>query len=168
MPTIEELTKEYKHLKLWTLPDSYFGELWPNYYSSGFGRSRDSDDLEESNFEVARKALESFEGVQVVRESHWAVGWVEWIAIPADSPEALQIADDLCERRDQYPVLDEADFSDRETERANDTWRGSFSDKERLDYIREYYDQFDFRSWADLRSCIRGEYFGGYASELIG
>lgn len=44
----------YKHIKRWTMPDSYFGETWPDYYSSGVGQSRDSDSLERSNFAEAR------------------------------------------------------------------------------------------------------------------
>lgn len=66
---------ELKHLTRWTMPDSYFGEVWPNYYRSGCGRSRDSDTLEESNFIEMLKALGGeTETVLVVRESHWAVG----------------------------------------------------------------------------------------------
>lgn len=37
-------------VKRWTMPDCYVGETWPDHYSSGFGQSRDSDDLEASNF----------------------------------------------------------------------------------------------------------------------
>ena len=33
--------------------------------------------------------------VIVVRETHWAVGWVEWIAIHQDDEKALKIADDI-------------------------------------------------------------------------
>src|SRR6266436_1054881 len=67
------MTYEPEHLKLWTMPDCYFGEVWPAYYSAGVGQSRDSDALERSNFACMLKAVggES-DTVQVVRESHWA------------------------------------------------------------------------------------------------
>ena len=31
-----------KHLKRWSMPPSYFGAVWPDYYSAGVGQSRDS------------------------------------------------------------------------------------------------------------------------------
>ncbi len=90
------MTYDPEHLKRWTLPDNYFGAEWPDYFSSGVGQSRDSDALERSNFTSMLTALggES-ETVIVVRETHWAVGWVEWIAIHQDDEKALKIADDI-------------------------------------------------------------------------
>ncbi len=108
------------------MPDSYFGAVWPAYYSSGFGQSRDSDDLEQSNFATAIAALggES-ETVEIVRESHWAVGWVEWIAIHQDDGDALEIADKLQDRMANYPVLNEEDWSQREWDHAQGNWEQS-------------------------------------------
>lgn len=40
-------------VKEWTRPDSYFGAEWHGWFSAGFGQSRDSDALEESNFQTA-------------------------------------------------------------------------------------------------------------------
>lgn len=154
-------------LNRWSPPDSYFGEAWLEYYRSGFGRSRDSDCLEESNFNSALAALggES-ETVQVVRESHWAVGWVEWIAIHESDDKAIAIAEGLNERRDDYPVLDEEDFSNRETESADEIWRDCYDDVGRIAYMRDRREQFEFNDWRDMRACARGEYFAGDASEL--
>ena len=78
-----------------------------SYYSAGVGQSRDSDCLEQSNFAVMLAALggES-ETVIVVRESRWAVGWVEWIAVHELDTVALAEADEQCERLANYPVLD--------------------------------------------------------------
>jgi hypothetical protein len=159
---------EPKHIKRWTMPKDYFGEVWPAYYSSGVGRSRDSDDLEESNFHTMLKLLggES-ETVQIVRESHWLVGWIEWIAIHQDDEKALQIADETKGRLEDYPVLDESDWCEREMESANTVWRECYSVAERVKYIRENRYQFEFRDYADLIGCVRGQYFAGYASELL-
>lgn len=90
------MTYDPEHLKRWTLPDNYYGAEWPNHFSSGVGQSRDSDAPERSNFERLLKALggES-ETVIVVRESHWSLGWVEWIAIHQDNEKALAIADEI-------------------------------------------------------------------------
>lgn len=46
-----------KSVQKWALPSSYMGETWYGYYMSGFGRSRDSDTIEESNFQVASEQL---------------------------------------------------------------------------------------------------------------
>jgi len=159
---------EPKHLKRWAMPSHYAGEVWPAYYGSGCGRSRDSDCLEESNFCTMLQLLggES-DTVTVVRESHWAVGWVEWIAIHQDDAKALQIADEARARLADYPVLDEDDWSEREQETANQIWRECYSPKERIRYVRDHRSQFDFHDFADLIGCIRGQFFNGYASELI-
>ncbi len=105
---MELLPYEPKHLKPWTMPANYIGECWPATYSAGVGQSRDSDALQRSNFACALEALGgTSETVQVVRENHWAVGWVEWIAIHQDDEIALKIADALQERLEEYPILDE-------------------------------------------------------------
>jgi hypothetical protein len=157
-----------EHLVRWTKPDSYFGASWPEYYSSGVGQSRDSDALEASNFRSMLKALggES-ETVLVVRESHWAVGWVEWIAIHETDDKALAAADEIKTALEDYPVVDEDDFSELKQEHAEQTWQNCFNDAARLAYIREHRSQFEFRDYADLIGCVRGRYFAGYASELL-
>lgn len=159
---------EPANLKLWTMPDSYIGPVWPATYSAGVGQSRDSDALERSNFRTMLKAIggES-ETVDVVRESHWAVGWVEWIAIHQDDERALRIADAQMERLADYPILDEDDFCELEGEDANETWKNCFAPLERIAWIREHSDQFDFRDYADLIGCVRGHYFAGYACDLL-
>lgn len=162
------MTYTPKFLKLWTLPSCYIGSTWDGFYSAGFGRSRDSGALERSNFEVAWKALQAVsENVQIVSENHWAVGWVEWIAIPADDYAALKAADEMVAAVDNYPALDDIDYFKREQTEADETWANCYNVKERVRYIREHSSQFDFRDLADMLRCVRGNYFAGYASELI-
>lgn len=159
---------EPKNLKLWTMPDSYCGAVWPAYYSAGLGQSRDSDALERSNFICTLRAIggES-ETVQVVRESHWAVGWVEWIAIHQDDDNALRLADEVQAGLADYPVVNEDHWSELEQEDANETWANCYSPQERVDYIRKHRDQFAFHDMGDLLGCVRGKYFAGYASQLL-
>jgi hypothetical protein len=144
------------------MPRHYFGDTWPDYYSAGVGQSRDSDCLEQSNFAVMLERLggES-ETVMVVRESHWAVGWVEWIAIHESDAAALAIADAQQERLQNYPVLDEDDFCQRENDAANEVWRNCYDWHGRVKYIRANRSQFDFRDFADILGCVRGDYFAG-------
>jgi len=128
-------------LERWTRPDSFMAmdSGW-QYSKAAFvflGRHRDSDLLTESNFECALAALggES-DTVRVVREGHWAVGWVEWIAIHESDTKALNIADDILCALSDYPVLDESDFSEREWNAAQDCWE-SLPLSERLDLCRK-------------------------------
>lgn len=162
------MTYDPTHLKLWKMPDHYAGEVWPDYYSSGVGQSRDSDALERSNFTSMLALLggES-ETVIVVRESHWLVGWVEWIAIHSSDAKALEIADDAKGRLNDYPVLDENHFSEVEQEDADQTWANCFDWRERIAYIREHRYQFEFHNYRDMLGCIRGQYFVGYPGDLL-
>jgi len=116
---------EPQHLKRWTMPDHYFGAVWPAYYSAGVGQSRDSDTLERSNFACMLQALggeDSDETIIVARESHWAVGWIEWIAIHQDNETALQIADKIKGELADYPAINDDHWSELEWTEAADYW----------------------------------------------
>jgi len=157
-----------KHLKRWTRPECYIGESWPEHYSAGVGQHRDSDALARSNFACMLKALggES-ETVKVVHEGHWAVGWVEWIAIHESDSQALETADEIAAALEDYPVINEDHWSELEMQEANEVWKDCYTAQERIDYIREHRDQFDFYDFRDMLAVVRGEYFNGYASELL-
>lgn len=168
-------------MKPWTRPSNYIGARWHGWLMF-LGRTRDSDCLEISNFECALArvkeasnrelsitddTVEDCPSVHVVSENHWAVGWVEWIAIHPSDTGAVQEAEKIESELEDYPVLDESDFSEREMDEANRIWRDCFLPSERIEYIRARRPQFDFRDLADMLSCVRGNYFSGYVSELI-
>lgn len=163
------MTYEPTNLQRWTRPDHYIGESWPDYYSSGFGQSRDSGALERSNFRSALAALGGeTETVIVVRERHWAVGWVEWIAIHESNDMALQKADDLRDAYENYPVVDESAWSEEEHNEAQEVWANCYDNKGRIAYMRKHRGQFDFSTLAEVFLCARGKAFWGDASELLG
>jgi hypothetical protein len=144
-------------LKKWALPQCYVGEHWDDYYSAGVGRSRDSEPLEESNFAVTlRKLGGESETVIVVRENHWAVGWVEWIAIHENDVGALAIAGQLAERREDYSVLDESDWSEREDEACRQVWEECLNQGERVHYLRSHSYTGGF---SDLLKAVRGSWY---------
>lgn len=136
----------------WKHPSNYIGVTWEGWYSAGFGRSRDSDALEESNFQVALAQLEklntelpipegckvsdmnSCDSVTVVSENHWAVGWVEWIAIHSSNTAALAKARELCESANDYPALNEDHWSNLEYERAYPRGYKTLADVNLLDH----------------------------------
>lgn len=86
-------------------------------------QTRDSDTLSESNFAAALTALggES-DTVEVHRFGHWGPGWVEIIIMdPADAAR-VAVAEELVGRLENYPVLNEDDWSRREYDRAYEWW----------------------------------------------
>ena len=165
------------NLSQWEHPSHYFGATWEGYYVF-LSQNRDSDALTRSNFRCGLAAIggevgaietdtgEEIHPVTVVRESHWACGWIEWIAIHESNVEALRIANRIMEKLEDYPVIDEDDWSEEEDREANQIWRNCYDERDRIHYMREHSSQFEFRDFADLRSQVRGAYFGGYASDL--
>jgi hypothetical protein len=146
---------------------NYMGKVIPDNFLILMSRSRDSDILSESNWDCALKTLggES-ESVRIDRFGHWACGWYELLSVDENSPQ-IHTAVELEAAIENYPVLDESDFSERESEEANQVWAFNFNDHDRIDYIRKYREQFEFQSFRDLLSCARGEWFQGWASELL-
>ncbi len=159
----------YEHLNRWTLPRDYAGATWEEYYSSGVGQSRDSDALERANFAAMWKALQSCETPQIVRESHWAVGWVEWIAIHESDHKALAIANEIKDKLNDYPVIDEELFSRYEDDECETVWRDCYDAKERAQYLRDHVHKvYPFPGetpYTMLRKAVKGDW--GYAANLL-
>jgi len=142
-----------------------------------FNTHQDADALKRSNWRCFGQALRALPAVQdwagedspiaEERASHWAVGWVDYLLVNPACPEAVSEAERLLTCFEDYPVLDEFDFREEESNEANEVWQNCYSPKDRLTYIRENRSQFYFCSFADLLSCVRGEHFAGYASELL-
>lgn len=174
MKTIE--VYEPENLERWSMPSNYGGEVWPEYFVF-LGQNRDSDALTRANFDSAVEALKAIpepEGWgedqnpwEIVREGHWAVGWVEWITIHQDATQHLEAANEMAGALSDYPVLCDERFSEYEETEAQEVWERCYSPQERIKYIRQHRSQFEFRSFSDLLGSVRGQYFGGYASDLI-
>lgn len=168
MKTIQENNREVGS-------SAYWGER--GHWFIAAAQHRDSDCLTRSNFRCFKASLNELPEVKnwpgeftpVVVESfnHWAVGWVEYLLIDPTATETVKLAEKLRAKLDDYPVLDENDFSELENNEANETWANCFRESERIKYIREHRSQFEFQSFADLLRCVRGKYFAGYASELL-
>lgn len=151
---------------------AYFGDR-PEWLIA-FSENRDSDCLARSNFRCFKTALEKSvpaelreDLVSVERFSHWACGWIDYLIINPEAVATVALAEKLQAKLDDYPVLNEEDWSALESEEADSTWRNCYNVRERIAYIREHLSQFEFRGMADLLGCVRGKYFAGYASELL-
>jgi hypothetical protein len=151
----------------WDSPANYIGETPAPEWLCVLTRTRDSSILAESNWRCAVIALggES-DNVTIDRFGHWVCGWWEALSVRADSAQH-RIAQEIVSALADYPVLDEQDYSELESEEADKVWRVCYSVSERVDYIREHRTQFEFRGYADMLGCVRGEYFCGYANGLL-
>jgi len=140
-------------LPKWEHPSDY-GGFSPDGDFLVYSRTRDSDCLDNSNYECIladlEKLAETFpeppendtdsgeEGwVYDFRASHWAVGWVETILVRKDAPEAIQKAVyETLGALSDYPVYNETHFSELEWSEASDYW-ASMDVSDRVDLCRD-------------------------------
>lgn len=97
-------------------------DRWGIFYT----HHRDSGLLDQSNASVIAKAMAPFadgDDPDVVFESHshWAVGHVDGFSLRVfnangEITEAFQRYHELAQAMDDYPILDESDYSERELE----------------------------------------------------
>ena len=90
-----------------------------------YTHNRDSGLLDQSNAGVIEKAMKPFsegDDPDVVFESHahWAVGHVDGVSVrvfkDGKITKAFKTYHDLARQLDDYPILDESDYSEREFE----------------------------------------------------
>lgn len=129
--------------------DSYSNYSGPDYqgWLCGPTETRDSEILAISNFHSALERLggES-KDVQVVRFDHWGCGWFNRILVKATSSKAkelYQIYKDL----ETYPVLDEDDFSERESE-----YQADYAESAKVELSQALSKHFGLKDTKALRS----------------
>ncbi len=146
-------------LQRYTRPSSFadFAQFDRREYFTIGGQHRDSETLSRSNHRSILRALggES-ETVLVIRDNHWAIGWIEAIYIHQSDTAALAIAERIANRLDDYPVVDEEDWSELEYETAANYWE-RMSVSERIDYCRDYGVSIFAARRADLPRDAAGE-----------
>ena len=116
--------------KVWTTPKHYAGYDPVGEYCI-ITVTRDSGLLDESNWHCVKADLLQVaeragvpESVYTWRASHWACGWVEYLMVKPDAPQAvLQKADEILNALADYPVYNEEDWSDREYNAIDQYWR---------------------------------------------
>lgn len=142
-------------------------ETW---FVAPVSHNRDSGVLTRANWDafVAMIGPESEDAYQIHRFGHWGPGWFEIILINPANEKLVKIGNDAENALADYPVLDDELFSQMEMDEANEVWANCYDERERLKYIRKNRSQFDFHDFLDLWKCVKGEYFAGYAGELIG
>jgi hypothetical protein len=108
-----------------------------DWYVAPVIKTRDATVLEESNF-AAALALLGGEGpaVEVHSLGHWACGHFEIILV---SPYTSRVYDleTIVERLDNYPILDEEDLGERESDEIYETWKNCYGLRERVELCAE-------------------------------
>ncbi len=150
-------------------PKNYLGDFPEGDYCI-YCRSRDSECLEQSNYECILEVLKEVDDeVYGFRVNHFLVGWIEYVIVPFDSKEETLVkAVEILNALDQYCVYNEEHYAKLEQEKAQEIWENCYDVKERIAYIRENECQFDFTSFKELMENVRGKCFSAYANELIG
>ena len=137
MHTIEHLAE-----CVWKHPDSY-GGFSPDGDYMILSRHRDSELLDRVNWDVAVESLKAEaydEGAANFanrpaayhwRAGHWAVGWVEYLCVRADAPDALltEAGEIVCALAD-YPILSDDRYSAAQWDGMCNYWeRASVADR---------------------------------------
>jgi len=95
-------------LERWERADNYMGENLSDYYVI-VGRNRDSNYVDQSNFDTATKLLggENEPEVIIGHFGHWACGWVELLLIHKDAKKELfELAERIPDMIDEDIILD--------------------------------------------------------------
>jgi hypothetical protein len=125
-------------MKKWSRTENYIGETYFDYYVL-LSRTRDSGLVEESNFWSTLKALNGeSKTVKVIRSSHWLCGWIEMILIHESDKESVDKGNEIEKALDNYPILDDIDFSERESEK-----RDEYIEEIRKDIANECGDRWN-------------------------
>lgn len=102
--------------------NNYMGDRLENYYFI-YSHNRDSDILQESNYETITKLLDdNNHNYEIHRFDHWLCGWVEAICINETEIKAIKFCEELKERLESYPLLDDIDYYEREAKEINNSW----------------------------------------------
>jgi hypothetical protein len=139
------------------------------------GRNRDSGHLDNSNFDSALASMggES-DDVEIHNFGHWACGWLE-IIIVRPNTDASRTAEEIRERLENYPVLDEHDYCEREYEAAAEYW-DSMSPRAKVRYAMDARSRYHWLasepvwpygrlSYGDV--CDRGDTISEYIRESL-
>ena len=124
------------------LTELAMGHQWAVVYTS----NRDADALTRSNARIIARELAPFlrhgRDIQEASSSHWACGHVDGYVVRVYTPcrrltRAFQALATMLVAIEDYPALDEDDWSQEESDDAAACW-ASMSISERIEHLRKY------------------------------
>lgn len=188
----EELIKAAKEALTRPSDFGYYGSL-PLFESWGmtYAKTRDSDVLDRSNY---RRLLEDAQGiataedgdnaedhseyVQEISCSHWAYGYADHIVVkvledpegdivPENITHTFRFMADACLRlRDEYPVYDESDYSELETEECEAAFESEWNGVDWDEVVPNGTPDDDLK-WCVYRKLTEDETPDGFDREEI-
>jgi len=104
--------------------NNYSGHDWAGWLC-GPSESRDADIMTQSNFQAALEILggKKENVVEVRRCGHWACGWFNQIMVNSKNKNAVKKLLEIKLLLEEYPILDESDFYERESEAMDDCFK---------------------------------------------
>jgi hypothetical protein len=150
--------------------------LRPDDWTIVYTHHRDSGLIDQSNAAAIEEAMEPFlkgNDPDVVAEhhTHWAVGWIDGYSIRVFKrgriTKAFKTYHELAQRMASYPLLDESDLCERETEAtieniADAAWRLKRQYALPTHWTGEVYDWFGDNDYSAIESS---DDRGGYPTE---
>jgi hypothetical protein len=123
---------------------AYWGEY--GHWLIAYAQHRDSDILTRANWASFVEALggES-DTVAIERSNHWAVGWVEYLIVDPSDTERVKLAEDLREKLEDYPILDETAWSNLEWDEYTEAWQ----DYGKSEFVRALRKKFSLSDVAE-------------------
>ena len=116
-----------------------------------FCKTRDSNLLEESNFQQIKEILGDY--AEIFKFNHWACGYFELILVNPNVPDEIKekCGEILCSLS-EYPVLNDNHYSYLQFEKCSEYW-DSLSKEERKTKLRENNVK------ENLKEFLKGEKF---------
>jgi hypothetical protein len=114
--------------------------------------TRDSGPMEESNYYSCLEILggES-DTVETYSFGHWGPGWFEIILV---HPSRMNEVQEIEDRLENYPLLDDDDLSARERDLADDDW-SLYGKEDFLKFLRSYLEESTINYIENLDSDLR-------------
>ena len=111
-----------------------------DWFIAPIGLTRDSGDLDTSNWEVSLLEIEEIDpdggDWEIHRFGHWACGWLEVLIVRPDTAcndWMIKTSESL----ENYPILNEMDYSDREWNSTVEAW-GYTTMSDRIDILSKH------------------------------
>jgi hypothetical protein len=150
-------------MKLWQTADNYLGTDYSEYYVLSTWNFTQWDNMGQSNHEYIKAV---FDGenlpLEVVNMSSWAGGAFEIILVHKDNEKAVELASDLYDQMQSYPLLNEDRYYELRRLQADDLW--TYANKKEIckkvgfklsEYIEEpecpeeVFEYYDENGWLD-------------------
>jgi len=144
-------------MKKWENADNYMGGDYTEYYVI-YARTRDSDNLVNSNYAAFVDILKEYP-IEENTFRHWACGWVEAIMIHEENitDEFKLRINDIYHYLEQYPVLDDEDYSRREYDEALEAIENASNGLTKTDIPDSWREEVFTALW-DMGSYIEEGY----------